>query len=134
MKYKYLSIGHDNENFLWMPLVPTTMIGPKDRRKVMALVDSGATFSIAPIKYADRLGVVLDKTKPILTYGVTGADQSKPAYPANVTLQVEGLDPIEIPVYFMETDAFALILGQKGFFDIFRIKFEKAHGTFEITK
>jgi len=39
---------------------------------------------------------------------------------------------VEIPICFVESPTVSLLLGQEGFFDKYRIKFEKDHDTFEI--
>lgn len=40
---------------------------------------------------------------------------------------------IKIPVCFVQSPTVGLLLGEEGFFDLYRIKFEKDHDTFEIT-
>jgi len=40
---------------------------------------------------------------------------------------------IKIPVGFINSDSVGLLLGQEGFFDNYRIKFERDHNVFEIT-
>lgn len=37
-----------------------------------------------------------------------------------------------IPVGFIDSQSVDILLGQEGFFDEFRIKFEKDHDTFEV--
>ncbi|MCH7883140.1 hypothetical protein IIA95_01865 [Patescibacteria group bacterium] len=135
MKYEYKPAGLDptvKGKLFWSPLVLTTISGSKNRRKVYALVDSGALYCIAPIEYAEILGASLDKNKAVPTYGVLGTKQTELAYPGKVKVKIEHLDEIEMTVFFMKTNAFAFLLGQKDFFDNFRVKFEKDHKTFEI--
>lgn len=136
MKYSYQATGTEFDQggkFIWMPYVETVISGPKGSRRVFALVDSGAAYCMASMEYASILGVDLDTTRGVQTYGVTGTQNTKASYPADVKIRVNHLDEIKIPVYFLETDSFAFILGQKDFFEAFRIKFEKDHNTFEIT-
>lgn len=135
MKYPYHPVGPDPvtpRRFLWMPLVKATLSGPKGSRNLLALVDSGASYCLAPRRYADLIGAQVDESKAVPTYGVTGLAQAKPAYPAHVKVKVEHLPEVDLLVYFMETDAFAFILGQRDFFDRFRITFEKLQYIFEI--
>jgi hypothetical protein len=49
-----------------------------------------------------------------------------------ITAMVEHLTPVTIPIMFWERQPISLI-GQIGFFDQHRIKFERDHDTFEIT-
>jgi hypothetical protein len=50
-----------------------------------------------------------------------------------VKIRVDGLnESIEIPVCFVDSPTVGLLLGQEGFFDQYRIRFEKDHDTFEI--
>jgi hypothetical protein len=134
--YPYRPVGRDPLNpqrFLWMPYLVATINGPTDSRKVYALVDSGASFCMLNLAYATRIGIVPDRHTGIPTYGVTGLGDSKLAYPARVTVHIEHLGEMELPVFCMETDAFDLILGQRDFFDRFQVTFKKEEGTFEIT-
>lgn len=51
-----------------------------------------------------------------------------------VKVQIIGMDSeIEITAGFVNSGGVAAILGQDGFFDNYRIKFEKDHGIVEIT-
>jgi hypothetical protein len=136
MKYLYSRSGSedlDGKPFV-MPIVPTTVFGPHGAaRTYFALVDSGAAYSLASLEVAERLGIQLDKTKAMETYGVLGIDQTKPAYLAPLTIKLQLIRrEITLPFYFLESNAFALILGQKGFFDQHRIRFEKHRNVFEV--
>jgi len=42
-------------------------------------------------------------------------------------------EEVEILVGFIDSNGVAAILGQDGFFDAYKIKFEKDHGIIEIT-
>jgi len=115
-----------------MPYVRATVAGERGKRKVKALVDSGASLCVADIDIAASIGATLDKTKPYYISGV-GAEYSVPTYPANVKLRVEGLKELDVAVYFGELGkGFTLILGQSGFFDRFRITFKRYGFTFNI--
>jgi hypothetical protein len=136
MKYRYSKThGIDlDEKPFFMPLVPTTAFGPKGaERTYFALSDSGAAYSMASMEVANSLGIQLDKTKSISTYGVLGVDHTKPAYlvPLRIKLQLIRRE-VTIPFYFLESNAFAPILGQRGFFDQHRIRFEKHRNVFDV--
>jgi hypothetical protein len=56
------------------------------------------------------------------------------AYIHKIKLQVVGIENIiEIEAGFVDSPAADAILGQGGFFDAFKIKFEKDHNIIEIT-
>jgi hypothetical protein len=56
------------------------------------------------------------------------------AYVHKIKLQVVGIENIiEIEAGFVDSPAVDVILGQEGFFDAFKIKFEKDHNIIEIT-
>ena len=51
----------------------------------------------------------------------------------NIEIKVENMEnKVKIPVSFIESETVGIVLGQEGFFDQYRIKFEKDHDTFEI--
>lgn len=136
MKYSYVAYGGELDNqgkVLRMPFVDATITGTKGSIELFALIDSGSTYCLANMVFAEHLGITPDKTQGVPVYGVVGQRQQKLAYPADVPVKVKGQDPITLPIYFMETDSFALILGQKGFFDNFTIRFKKKTKTFEIS-
>ena len=50
-----------------------------------------------------------------------------------IKIKVEGMnESVEIPVCFVNSPTVSLLLGQEGFFDKYRIKFEKDHDIFEV--
>jgi predicted aspartyl protease len=116
-----------------MPFVEVTLYGQTSQRTVLALVDSGAMCCLINSRYAEKLGIDLPKNERVEFYGVTGTEQRVGAPMAMITMQVKGLEPVEVLAGFIDSDAVGIILGQDGFFDAHRIKFEKDHNTFEIT-
>lgn len=51
----------------------------------------------------------------------------------NLDLRIEHLEKINIPVGFIDSPSVNVLLGQIGFFDKNKIKFERDHFSFEIT-
>ena len=114
------------------PLVPSIellLIGREGRTwKANFLVDSGADISLAPRALCERLGLVGDAGQPMLLNGIS--ERPECAVPARI-FEVELLIPdlaiaLDIPICFAEGNA-SLILGREGFFDCFRIEFDKAN-------
>ena len=96
--------------------------------KANFLVDSGADISLAPRALCERLGLVWDAGQPMLLNGIS--ERPECAVPARI-FEVELLIPdlalaLDIPICFAEGNA-SLILGREGFFDCFRIEFDKAN-------
>jgi hypothetical protein len=137
MKYNYEPVSFDIEDshkFTWMPRAVTTISYLQKSRNVSALIDSGAAFCIADIGLAKLIGVKPDHKRGVIIKGATGKKHTTKVYPATIGIQIDGLDMVELPVYFGNTDTNTLILGQRDFFDRFDVKFEKSNFTFDITQ
>ena len=48
-------------------------------------------------------------------------------------IQVKDLNKVKIPVGFIDSRSVTGLIGQGGFFDLHRIKFERDHNSFEIS-
>jgi len=115
-----------------MPEMWVTISGENGSRQARALIDSGASLSVADIGVAENIGAVLDKENGIYLGGITFGVRER-AYPARVKIKLKGLEEIETTVYFGKiSKAYTLILGQDGFFDRFTITFQKKKDTFDI--
>jgi hypothetical protein len=136
MKFDYKILPPVSGRGRWqgMPFVEVTLFGTTAQRTVLALVDSGAMCCLINARYAQILGIDLPAKDRVEFYGVAGTEKRVGAPMATITMQVKGLEPIEIDAGFIDSDAVGVILGQDGFFDQHRIKFEKDHNVFEITQ
>lgn len=113
------------------PIVEVTLFGPSENFiKTLALVDSGADYSLFNIEFARKLGIDLSFSDRQTTTGIEGG--RKDLLIVEVELQVEALSKIKIPIGFIDSLSVNGLLGQIGFFDLNRIKFERDHGVFEI--
>jgi hypothetical protein len=135
MKFTYTLLPPLAGHGRWqgMPFVEVTLYGKTSQRTVLALVDSGAMCCLVNARYAEKLGIDLPKNERVEFYGVAGTENRIGAPMATITLQVKGLEPVEVSAGFIDSDAVGIILGQDGFFDQHRIQFEKDHKMFEIT-
>ena len=98
----------------------------------LALIDSGADCNLINIEYADRLGIDLTKMMHKEFTGIEGKQMK--CFVAEVLILIKHFDkPIRVPFAFIDSPAVDILLGQEGFFENFRIKFEKDHDVFEIT-
>jgi len=103
----------------------------KKSTSIVAIVDSGADKSLFDAEVGKDIGLDVESGE-VEYFGGIGGNRIN-AFVHRVQMQVIGIDKIiEIPVGFTENLGISGILGQEGFFDAFRIKFEKDHDTFEI--
>ncbi len=96
------------------------------------LVDSGADISMAPRQLCDELGLDWEAGEPINLKGISARPEC--AVAAKI-FEVELLVPdigvaFFIPICFADGDA-SQLLGREGFFDFFRITFDKQRLTTE---
>ncbi len=119
-----------------IPLVPSLRIAfaASDGRWLLEtfLVDSGADISMAPRQLCRELGLDWEAGEPINLNGIS----PKPECVVRArVLQVELLVPdigfaFMIPICFADGDT-SQLLGREGFFDAFRITFDKQRFTTE---
>lgn len=113
-------------------MVSIDIFGSEDSKKFDALLDSGADVSLFNSEIAEAIGIDLSNAKPAKFTGISGGIDGYRI--EKFKIKVEGFtEAIEIPVCFVDSSSVSLLLGQDGFFDLHRIKFEKDHDTFEIT-
>lgn len=113
----------------WRPLVDVTLFGSKDFRNVKALIDTGADDCLINIEFAEKLGVEFLGKKKIIGVGSDIIIDY-----AEVELLVKHFNTkIKTVAGFTELP-FSCLLGQRGFFDTYRIKFEKDIRRFEIAE
>lgn len=113
-----------------IPLIPVVY---KSRLKhtppMLALVDSGASVSFAPLDLAVWLGIKVDNKKCLDIRGFNNVVTK--CYPGAVTIIIDGHD-FDIPIYFGGSSAMQCILGQDPFFDMAKIAFERYDNSFSI--
>jgi len=133
MKYRYTSFFPPDRTlkFIKKSIVSIEVFGPKDSKNFDALVDSGADCSLFNIQVAEVFGIDLSNARPARFTGISG--QIDGYRLEKIKIKVDGLNElVEIPVCFIKSPTVSLLLGQEGFFDQYRIRFEKDHDTFEI--
>lgn len=131
MKFPYRKINLQNpfssKKFILRPIIPFS-IKYKDRAlRFEALIDSGADFNIFPIEIATKLGIILKDSGNTSFVGVGGniIDGTK----AEVILEI-GSYKIQTKVVFALVENG--ILGQYGFFDLFKVNFDLRKKIIEI--
>lgn len=134
MRFSYLKLPSTISKLKWTarPYIQVKLTEPKDSRVVYALIDSGADRSLFNIQIAEKIGLDLTNAQEEYFGGIEGGNLKAKLH--KVKLEVIGMnEEIEILAGFIDSSGVAAILGQDGFFDAFKIKFEKDHGVIEIT-
>ncbi len=135
MKFPYLkqpNLLKPQAPWIARPIIPVKLSYERNSLNVAALIDSGADFCIFNTEIGERLGIPIKEGETLDFFGITKIPVK--VYLHKIKLQVLGIDHlIEISAGFTEASGVVAILGQEGFFDNFRIKFEKDHNVIEIT-
>lgn len=133
MKFPYIKFPSSNSKQKWIsrPYIPLKIIGQKGIWEGYGLIDSGADKSLLNTEIAEEIGLDLDENQLENFSGIEGGKLE--ARLAKIRLQIAGFEEIKIVAGFVNSAAVGVILGQEGFFDEYRIKFERDYGTFEIT-
>jgi hypothetical protein len=98
---------------------------------VISLVDSGADLCLFHSDIGRMLGIEIEAAPELAFQGVSGAKEV--AYLHRVDLIVRGLNAITLDVGFTNSMAAGTgLLGQRGFFEQFRINFELSQKFFEV--
>jgi len=119
MKLEFRYSQKDNQ---WYPTVKIACFGPKNRGTFLALVDSGASFSVFRAEIADYLGIKIEKGKPIYLTGIGGKILG---YLHKVPVEVNGKRFNCKIVFSREYDISLNILGRDNFFLPFLITFSE---------
>ena len=126
----YLAPGHPR-----IASVPLARVIYKHQTKrttpVLALVDSGASVSFAPLDLAAWLGIRVDRKKGLDIRGFNNVVTK--CYPGTITIEIDGYDFV-LPVYFGGRSDMQCIIGQDPFFDMTKIVFERYEDSFSIER
>ncbi|KKS33900.1 MAG: hypothetical protein UV22_C0005G0013 [Parcubacteria group bacterium GW2011_GWA2_42_35] len=119
MKFKYKKYGPG----IIRPVIPIEIIYKDQSVPYEVLIDSGADFCIFDAQIGDLLGIDILGGEKKEVWGITGVGESFYIHP--VTIKVGGW-PYKIKVGFLPGIARLGygVVGQKGFFDIFVVKFD----------
>ena len=119
MKLKYQKYGPG----IIRPVIPIEIIYKDQSVPYEVLIDSGADFCIFDAQIGDLLGIDILGGEKKEVWGITGVGESFYIHP--VTIKVGGW-PYKIKVGFLPGIARLGygVVGQKGFFDIFVVKFD----------
>jgi len=134
MKFSYLKIPTNDPKRKWIarPIIQVALTGPGKSVIVDALIDSGADKCLFNSEIAKEIGLILEKGDAEYFGGIEGGKIK--SFVHKIQLQIVGLDKkVEVSAGFIKDLKVSAILGQEGFFDAFKIKFEKDHNCIEIS-
>ncbi len=119
MKFKYKKYGPG----VLRPVIPVEVAYGDRAVPYEVLVDSGADFCIFDAQIADILGIDVLRGERQEVWGITGVGE--PYYVHGITLKVGGW-PHAVRAGFLPNIARLGygVVGQKGFFDIFVVRFD----------
>lgn len=139
MKFKYRKIelpkndAFPERHFVFRPIIPVFFKIPNQERKLgyEALVDSGADYNIFPAQVAEIMGLDV-KSGKLDVYGGVGGGKYE-AYIHKVEILIGGWEyEVECAFSYDFAPWGYGILGQKGFFDLFSVKFDYRKEEIEI--
>ncbi len=132
MKFTYKKFTLAGGIEILKPIIPIGLLFNKKFIRYEALIDSGADFNIFNAEIGELLDIDICSGKRIKFAGIAG----KPfeVYLHNLTLEIGGWRHRIEAGFSYEISPYGFgILGQKGFFNLFRVKFIFSKGIIEIT-
>lgn len=133
MKFPYIKIPPSDPRRKWIsrPIISITLSGSSGRATVEALIDSGADLSLFHVSLAHRIGINLGDCPIAIFSGIESGKLN--AWLHEVAVEIVGVGKsTKFNVGFVDSPGVFAILGQEGFFDHYRIKFERDRDIFEI--
>lgn len=131
MKFSYKRYGPHTLR----PVIPVKICKGKQAQSYEVLVDSGADLCLFHAEIGEILGIEIEKGKPKEVFGIGG--KASVYYLHTVTIEVGGWK-YDIEAGFMpEVSGRRLpygVVGQKGFFDIFVVKFDLIKESVELAE
>lgn len=133
MKFSYekeLDVHSPDLRWRIRPVVKVHLSHGERQLPVFAMIDSGAEITLFHISIAKELGIDSFKRQALVA-GVSG--EPMPVFFQNVKLRLEGTTkPLDVEVAFVDSPGVSALLGQAGFFEHFRICFDRSKEEVEI--
>ena len=104
-----------------IPTITLSVKTPSGYRLFDFLIDSGASFTMLPLPFAEVLGVDLGGAREMVVRGIEGSGVS--ARLAEITLRVGDTD-VTVPCLFSSNEDTPSLIGRMGFFSRFNITFD----------
>lgn len=135
MKFEYLEIPNrkPGKPSARRPYIPIRIVHDNKFQDLMCLVDSGADLCLFPAKIGELIGIDIESGKKEQIGGI--AENPIVAYIHSVRLIVRGLSGVDVEAGFTESKGIrAGILGQVGFFDKYKITFERSRNWIDVSE
>ena len=114
------------------PELPIEVFFGERKIKITPVIDTGADYSLFNIEYAKDLVIDLNNALKLPVMGIGGMANESFLVP-EIEIQIIGIDKkVKIPAAFIDSKSVDALLGQLGFFDYFKVVFEKYNNTFEV--
>lgn len=131
MIFRYVKIKTPDGELIRLPAIPVRLTCNKQHQGVYALIDSGAELCVFNSSIAKTLKIEVTKGQALSLSGLVGG--SVAGYLHQLNLSTQGLPAVDLLVAFTETgDPGMPILGQRGYFDNFQIRFQRYKDLIEI--
>lgn len=128
-QFSYLgTLGMGNSPMVYRPSVQIEIRKGDKSILQMAIVDSGSDITLMDFEIAQFLEIDLGKCKEVNLGGITGKSAG---YASEITIVVEKFKKeVTIPVIFTKELNTGILLGQIGFFDTYKVAFDRKNKTF----
>jgi len=134
MKFPYQKqVDYQNPRLPWTsrPILRVRLSFGDRNQALLALIDSGADVTLFHISLARLLGIK-QFAREGKVIGISG--EQMPIYYQWVKLDLDGVaEPVEIEAGFVDSPGVGALLGQTGFFEHFRICFDRSREELDIT-
>ena len=134
MKFPYLKRSDPRDPSVpWIsrPILPVRLFNRDKYLDFLALVDSGADYSLFNVQIAEALGIDLSDAESHSTFGI-GGEGIKTVY-RPIEMEVKGAgERLTIQAGFIDSKGVSALLGQYDFFDRYKVTFERAKERLEL--
>jgi len=139
MKFSYIKFPLPQKSDLYgssilRPVIPIRIGVGKQSLQYEALIDSGADFCVFDAEVGEALGLVIRGGRELQFGGVQGSSKSS-AYLHDVVISIGGHDHQTRVAFSSDISKRGYgILGQRGFFDLFVVKFDLLKEQIELNR
>ncbi len=120
------------DGVIYRPIIEVDVSNGSNKISFLALIDSGTDGTILNLEIAHALGIDISKCEETKVGGIGEME----GFISTVTLAVPDFNVLmeDITVTFIKNLPFDVLLGQRDFFNKFKITFEKKKNRFELVK
>lgn len=120
------------------PFLDVKFIAPATTIDLVGLIDSGTDATLIDSEIAKELFISSNTCRKVYLRGVgqrLGGVPDSIGFAYTLQAKFGGFDEVfNVPVIFADKLPYPVLLGQKGFFEYFDVKFRKRKDIFELTK